>query len=908
MVKSEEFVKHFELQKGCKVNIEVVDMEGNPIKNVSFYAAYVSDDMGRGPKDQIRSDGKGCTVIGGLKPAAYMISASHRDYALAGQRIAFDNDYEIKAVSFKMIEGSSLEGSAFCSDGQPASGWEIRAQPVWWRSIFLAQSYPINEDGHLTLNHILPGDYLVSVSMPTGRGSLGLWSTRMTLPPDSGFLELNIPKASPHSRGSISGSIEFIGDEPSRGFWVDARDDSGNFGSTYIDKGQSNFTIDNLVPGLYKINFNVGGIKKTFRNIKAPSEALVFEISVDSNNILKGKVLDKYTGKPVPTFEVRLDNQWIQFEHPEGEFEIASKGDECKRVNVRANGYAMKLSEDICPDAEELTIIKLGIGGAIDGIVHDENGDPVQGAKISYRYKRSRDEDPEGKYITTTDIDGLFFIEDIPKETTWQWFVISHPDYAPELKQIEVEGDYVSDVEIVLKKGGAVEGYVYDTQGNPVSNITLNFLDEGVYDYWNQNRARLGSVTTDTDGFYRITGLPEKLCYGFRNRPYDQLGVVRTAILPRNSETTHLDFGGKWYARGRVLHESQPLGHIKVMLSGNKVGRETAFTAYAQTDSEGRFTFWGIPAGRRYMYWSMPGINGWEQWVEMGWFEFESENDWDMGDFNFDLVEVSIHIDGEHLDESFSQMEVYLQRYDEKRFWGNKVGQLLPRVDPNDPYVFSHLTPGMYEAIVQRSDYPTIRRLVEIEPGQTNHKVDVWIPNGFASLSGKILVNDREKIQRAFRLRSIDQEVTLAFRPDNDGSYRIDYLPAGDYIIGKASVALSRYSNLKEFSLTEGENKILDVEIDANNNGREGYLVVMVVTEDGLPLAGTEVWLERYGEMVYPHFDSDKSKSFAGDAGNYTLYAQYPGYKMIQQTVQVKSKEGLSTQEILKPLVIRMSQ
>jgi len=34
LVKSEEFVKHFELQKGCKVNIEVVDMEGNPIKKI----------------------------------------------------------------------------------------------------------------------------------------------------------------------------------------------------------------------------------------------------------------------------------------------------------------------------------------------------------------------------------------------------------------------------------------------------------------------------------------------------------------------------------------------------------------------------------------------------------------------------------------------------------------------------------------------------------------------------------------------------------------------------------------------------------------------------------------------------------------------------------------------------------
>ena len=133
---------------------------------------------------------------------------------------------------------------------------------------------------------------------------------------------------------------------------------------------------------------------------------------------------------------------------------------------------------------------------------------------------------------------------DVPEEDIWQWFVISHPNYAPEIKLIEVEDEHITEVEIVLKKGGTVEGYAYDANGQPLSDSQLCFMDESHFNYWKENRARLGSTTTDSNGFYRITGLPQKLCYGFRYEPDEQLGVVCTAILPKNGKINKLDFVG----------------------------------------------------------------------------------------------------------------------------------------------------------------------------------------------------------------------------------------------------------------------------------------------------------------------------------------------------------------------------
>jgi hypothetical protein len=760
---------------------------------------------------------------------------------------------------------------------------------------------------------MLAGNYNISYCIPHDDGSTCRELLQTKFPNENNeILVLKIPGKSPENLVSIRGIIKFVGKGQPDYVHISARSSKGIQGYTDLShnyKGglNNNFTVDRLEPGIYTLNFSGGNIENTtINNVKAPSEGLVFEIPVKQQTKLRGKVLDKYDGNPVSSFEVRLDRNWVHFENSEGKFEIASKGNECRRVNVRAEGYSITLSENICPDANEPTLIELGIGGAIEGKVVDEKGIPIENANISYRYSRSRGEKPEDKYIATSDVNGLFTIEDVPEEDTWQWFVISHPNYAPELKQIEVAEDYITEIEIVLKKGGAVEGHVYDTFGKPIPDTTLYFLDESRYQYWKENRARLGSATTDSDGYYRITGLPEKLCFGFRHEPDEQLGVVHAAILPKNGKSNHLDFGGQWYTTGRLLQAGTSMANIKVMIRGNTAGYETAFTDYAKTDSDGRFTFWGIPSGRKFIYWSIPGMHGLDQWVEIGQFDFESGLDMDLNDFDVSLSEVSVKTYTENPKEKLDQLDVYVQKYDEKMFYGRRVGQLSPRTDPNDPYIFLNMAPGTYEAIGRRPGCPTIHKVFEITQGHKQSDVDLWVPAGSASLSGKIVPSDPKERQMPLMLRSISQEVTMGIQPAGDGSYEIGNLPAGDYIIGRASVALSRQSKIKEVNLKSGENKKLDIEVDSVGKKYGGYLVVVIVTEEGLPLSGTNVWLEKGGQTITPHFDSDKSKSFAGDAGEYTLYAEYPGYRKIQQRVSIKSKEGLSTQEILKPVVITM--
>ncbi len=942
--KDKQMVRHFELERGCQIQLRVVDEAGEPIEKARFVSTLLADKDKRYVGDRSwrdRTDAEGYMLLGGFKPAEtpYLITTTHRvegemverrgmkmhmtywDYAPEPLEVTLTDPNVIEYREIVLQKGLEVRGYAEYLDGVPAGDMRIGAEPDWWHSHNVPENYLVDANGYFTLKYVVPETYSIHAQFPENPegSSRSLTVKEIELPLQDGeLLVVTIPERSPGSLVAIRGKVVFADGIKPRYISITAQ--APQLMSAFADLGQDRsdnlreeFVIDRLEPGVYRLSFRGGGIEeKIVYNVQAPSEGFVIELAMKKKMNLKGKVVEGATGKPIIDFKIMVygKRDWRQVSNAEGKFDLEVTGSENRKVIVSADGYASKVSEPIIPDSNEWAVIELGIGGAIEGTVVDERGTPIEGASISYRYKRSRDESPDGKLITTSDANGLFVVEQIPVEQNLQWYVIEHPEYAKELKLIEVAGDMVTETEIVLSSGGSVEGYVYDEHGRPVPETTVYFMDESHFSYWNENRSRLSAVQTDEQGYYRVDHLPEQLCFGFRGNPdpVKANDATLTSIIPRIGQVRRLDFGGQWQASGRLLQDGEPLADTRMMLSGNTAGHETAFTAYATTDSSGRFIFRGIPSGRRYLYWSIPGLRSWGKWSEIGLFDFDSGVDVELGDLEVVLGQLSIELIHKEPNEPLDQLEISVQRYSEKVFWGRRAGTLMPRSGVSDKYVFSHLTPGMYEVIAHRQSYPTVRKVFAIERLQYEQEIDLLIPSGSSSLSGKVNASDPKGIQVSLMLRSINQEITMGIQPAADGSYEIANLPAGEYIIGRASVALSRQSKIKEVSLKSGENKKLDIEVDSIGRKDDGYLVVVVVTEEGLPLAGAKVWLEKGSESIYPHFDSDKSRSFAGNAGEYILYAQYPGYKNVQQKVRIKHKEALNTQEILKPVAITMSK
>jgi len=906
--RSHPVVKDFALAKGATIVATVVNEAGQPVRRASMFVAYVSDEWGKGPKESIRSNDDGIASLGGLRADEYWVTVTHRDYAFAGQHVVSEEPGQVESLVFVLEKGIDIIGVATCSDGLPASGWEIEPRPKWWHSIYCPYDYPVADDGSFVLEHIVAGQYRLGIQIPVDGGSRGICSIDVNLPPETDVLDLRIPKPSPHGRVCITGTVTIAGGSYDRGFWIHARSDAGHSGSTYLERGKREFVLDDLVPDLYDIDITVAGDRHEFTNVKAPGEGVVLEIAIHQAVPLRAKVVDKQTREPVTRFQHRRagERNWCEIDDPNGLFEIAGRGPDLVNVTIRADGYGDKMAR-LSPDANEVTVIEMTPPLALAGVVVNEAGRPLEGATVSYRYRRSADESPEGKEITATGADGRFTVDDVPASDTYHWFVFRHRDYARSMKKIRFADGGVTQTQVILPGGGTVEGYVYDWRGAPLPETPVYFMDESDFSYWKQNRARLGKVTTDKSGYYRIDHLPEELCYALRDDPDNQLGVVLNGILPRAGQTVRFDLGGPWKASGRLLARGEPMANTKLLVTF-EAGIAQGFEAYALSDSLGRFRFSGLPTGRRRVYCALPGGHGSGRWIELGAFDFAAGSDLELGDFDVTTAQVTIALAADDPEFSLDSWDVTIIEYDEKHFWGRRAGQPRPRSDDRDPFVFSYVSAGRYEAIARKEGFPSVRQVFEVEPGQQEHAMVLTIPAGSASISGTLVRPSSERSFSSLVLRSEDQRITAALRPDSDGAFAAQNLPAGDYVIGRASVALARSSTLTAFSLKPGQRKDIRIQLDPDDSGHAGnaYLIVLVVSETGIPLATPDVWLERGGQVIEPHFNTDDGKSFMGVTGTYTLHARYPGYAPLRQDVELISIQQWRMQEVHAPLVIRM--
>lgn len=947
--KDTQIVKHFELARGCQIELRVVDEAGHPVERARLASTWLADEKKREIGDRIerdRTNEQGYVLLGGFRPAdtPYLITVTHRrdgefverdgmrvrqthwDYAPAKLEVTLTDPNVIEYRPIVLQKGLEIQGYAEYLDAVPAGDLDIGAEPDWWHSWNVPESYPVDADGYFTLKYILPGNYSISAGFPPDEdGSRRARSVMETqLPAEAGeLLVVTIPEKSPGSLASISGKVVFSSGAKPRYISIGAH--SPNLRTGYVDLGRDRsgklrdeFVIDRLEPGVYQLRFSGEGIEeKTVHNVRAPTEGLVVELAAKKKGKLRGKVVDKARGEPITEFKIRASGQrnWLQVSDPNGHFDFEVLGTSSRTVQVSAEGFALKISGEIQPDADERTVIELGIGAAIEGTVVDETGTPIEGATISYRYRQSREESPDSRLITASDPNGYFMIEEIPADEHWQWYVFEHPDYAKETRFIELEENLLTEAEIVLKRGGSVEGYAYDEQGRPAANTTLYFLDETQFSYWKENRGRLGTAKTDEHGYYRIDHLPEQICFAFKGDPGNTLGTSVTSIIPSSDEIRRLDFGGPGRATGRLIEDGRPLARAKVVLRGSRAPWETTFEASYVTDSNGRFTFRGVPAGKRHLYYELEDVHGDAKWMSLGIRDFQSGADTDLGDFEITPGVVTVRIETERPDEPLGSLNVALQEFQQGLHWGRRVGQLLPRREPNDPYVFDKLAPGTYQVIVSRNVhpatttvakqpvYPEVRRVFELAKGRRDLELNVMIPAGSASLAGKVISGDSKNPEHTLVLRSTDQTIRMSVISSSDGGYRLANLPAGDYTIGSAWTDF----RTQEVSLGRGEHKSLDVHIPDPGVSRDGYLVVQVISEDGLPLTGTTVWLDRSGQAIYPHFDTDKGKSFKGQAGEYLLNAQHPGFAPVRQRVLMKARSQCNIQQLLDPVVITMN-
>jgi len=945
LAKGKQSVKHFQLEKACMIEVLVVDEAGEPIKGVQLLATSLADDRKRdigGSTYTQKTDDEGYLLMGGFLPAetSYLITATHKvedtrtknkdgiihvtmKSAHAPDKLIVKlNDPDvIEYGEIILKKGVEVKGYAEYSDGVPAGDLSISAYPQWWHSNHCPARSPIDPNGYFTIPHIASGMYRMQIVIPLGEGGATGYNVSQSQLPlkDGELLVVKIPQKSPQSLASISGKIKYIGDKRPNSVHVYATSKQGGRGSTNIGRNQGGlldtFTIDRLEPGRYNLTFSGTEIeRKVIKNIEVPANGLEVELKYIMKPKLKGIVVDLKSQEPINRFRARArklktlrgsnyvqSGRWSEFTNTEGKFDIDLVGPGVYQIQIAADGYAWQWSSDVSTDKNDPVNIQLSVGGSIIGRVVNESGGPVDGAKV-IPLSRSGGAMPRTMKLFTSEegavktVKGEFVLKNIAYGMETLKFV--HADYGfTVVKDIEVvEGQITDEIEIILGKGATVEGYVYDVSGSPQSNVVLYFQDDSGYSGSGDEQAgRLAMVITDPNGFYRASGLPEQMCYVRRQNGWSSLGVVSQAIVPVKGKVSRLDFGGKPIVSGKVVINGKPLADSKVELTATDNPNFGTFKCFFITGKEGEFEFAGVPRGIYSIYYENPQKRS--DWIKIATIEVDG-SDLDVGVVPEDSTEIRLTIEKEDKDSEWEVDNIYLQ--EGAKIWSQKVGKVKEPAKEGEPYIINMITPGRYYIVATRSDNMMIRQEIKVKEEKLD--ITLTIPKATASISGVFVVESQIP---SMMIWSKDKKVVGYIHKGEDGTFRLDGLPAGEYSVGGNMMIES--GAILELELADGQHK--DIEIDTSNYSPQeiATLSCIVLDENGVPITNAKTRLEDdFGEVIEPMTITSRGQYFITKPGKYMLYASCSGFKNVTREVELTALNLHTVQGRPLPLLIRL--
>lgn len=198
----------------------------------------------------------------------------------------------------------------------------------------------------------------------------------------------------------------------------------------------------------------------------------------------------------------------------DGRFELACS----KRLIVHASaaGRIPSRAQEI-EDLEEVRpghfVVKLmlqGPGTALSGLVVDEFGEPVAGARVVAGGGKPRQwselpGDPARPVHVPCDEDGRFdYPWTLPRGT--ERLAAYAEGYAPAHMTVECTG-VSQDLEIVLRRGATVRGTIARADGGPAEGATIEPLPAGS-DYDTEGYGRIVNVRSDAEGRFTLRNIP----------------------------------------------------------------------------------------------------------------------------------------------------------------------------------------------------------------------------------------------------------------------------------------------------------------------------------------------------------------------------------------------------------------
>jgi len=354
--------------------------------------------------------------------------------------------------------------------------------------------------------------------------------------------------------GAIEGIVFDSTGEPVGvyGCYVIAYDSERNWISDAHTEENGNFAIPKLMTGVYRLSLIYVGQGNCLDGwydgaedfdsatpiaVTAPETTGDVYITLQAGGVIEGRVFDS-TGEPVGAYECEInaydsERNWISYAHTEenGNFAIPKLKTGVYRLSLFYWGQGNCLdgwydgAGDFdsatpivvtAPGATENVHITLQAGGAISGTVFDYNGQPLasngwcnvvaydehqhQVGTWAYveengRYTILRL--PTGRYRIYAEYTGHASI--VGEEPVSEWYDGQYEFENAEFVEVTAP-DTTENIDFSLKRGGYIQGRVYDSEGQILSY-------SGEVNAYNLQGDLVGSQSVLNEGQYFITGL-----------------------------------------------------------------------------------------------------------------------------------------------------------------------------------------------------------------------------------------------------------------------------------------------------------------------------------------------------------------------------------------------------------------
>ncbi len=918
-----EVTRNFTLERAGQLEIRAVDEDGIPIRGVSINVASLAEDKHRNT-DSVRTDVDGWATVGGLQPSnvKYIFGLRHKNYAFAKLIDAVKKPGVGDSQTVVMKKGVTVKGSAICSDGKPPTGWKVLAMPKWWHFGVSPIGSEVAKDGTFEFLHIVPGEYDVTISIPQGGGSS---QSRRVMTGDLLALpqppSLKIDSPSPASMTSISGTIVFSGERPN-GFWLHARSTEGNqSASVYVRGDETKFKLEPIPKGRYNITANAAGVESLdLKNVVAPTTDLEIKLKGQSKSVLAGRVVLPDGKTPVETFQMSVikiwtlggpnyveDARWKNVQAKDGKFSVEVNGAGIYVVAALADGFAPTKSVEINTTLKQQTPVEIVLdkGVSLSGTVVDETGKPIVAAKVqamSLAAKGSRGPTMDSLSdvgAVITDREGRFRFPNLPRAK--EWLRVSSKGFCDtNVENLDLANRPDEPLTIVMNTGVTIRGLVFDGTGNPASGVVLHFQD--AFHGGDYERGRLGSAVTDSRGFYKVDHLPFQQVYITCGDEWNGIGVVRRAILPQKEKRITVHFGGPEKLTGTIKVNGNPLADTRILLAG-KSSFSTITKAFAKTDTNGNFTFFGAPPGIWTLYHDS-GNQRSSDWIPIRDIEVEASASMDLGEMNYRSGSLTINcVPADPA--ALAGLRLSLSEYDPVWAFGQSVGVLRPRKAPSEPFVFDQVPSGDFELVCRGQGSLVTRQRLQVSAAKLPQTIDFALPQGSGTLDGSVPIPDERRVQR-LNLWSEDGRWHTSVRVDKEGKFAVANLPAGKWVIRDRDTRT--WPPVYTFELKAGERKTikLTAEHGLNRASPSGFGKITACTSNGV-VTPCRITLSGPGGELSVHSSQHGRVTFTGPPGEYDATIRLKGFTTQKRKVVLRRTnaagrpaEGWSTTVILE--------